>query len=402
MTDDSDSFEYKLNNKDRYLCKLVSDDEEEYKKDCPGFKYVPSVLPAVKRIIVLGDIHGDYNVAIKMLKAGNLIDINENWIGGESYVVQVGDQVDRCRPQGNYPCNHELGTDNDEASDILILKLFNKLHEQAVKAGGKVISLLGNHELMNSQGNLNYVSYMGLREFDNYVDPKHPHLKFKSGEEARKHAFKPGNEIGKMLGCSRLGSVIVGTNLFVHAGILPALVEELNIKDKYDIENINLLIRKWLLKKIDYHNVSKIINSTKYSMFWTRILGNLPTNINIHDKQCVEYLKPVLETLEIGSIIIGHTPQSFMKFGGINGTCSNKIWRVDNGSSAAFNKFDPEYMESENNMVAESRKPQVLEILNDDTYNVLVYEEDKFNHIGRTTLKKSVKKSSRKSKKLNF
>lgn len=382
---DSEKIEYseqedlieKITKRERYVCKIVSDEEEDYKKDCPEFKYIPSVLPAVRRIIVLGDIHGDFEVAKKMLKAANLIDDNLNWIGGDTYVVQVGDQVDRCRPKGDYPCNHELGTENDEASDILILKLFTKLHEQAVNAGGKVISLLGNHELMNSQGQLTYVSHAGLKEFENYKDPKNPNKTFISGEAARKYAFEPGNEYGSYLGCSRLGSVIVGSNLFVHAGILPILIKQLEIKDKNDIENINLLIRKWLLKKIDHHNVEKIVSSSKYSMFWTRILGNLPMNMHINDSHCAEYLKPVLETLEIGSVIIGHTPQSFMKFGGINGTCSHKLWRVDNGSSAAFDKFDPEYLNSEDRHVAESRKPQVLEILNDSEFRVLVYDEHK-------------------------
>lgn len=361
--------------RDRYVCKLVSENEDDFKKDCPDFKYIPSILPAVERIIVLGDVHGDFAVTIKMLKVANLIDADHDWIGGSTYVVQVGDQVDRCRPQGTYPCNHELGTENDEASDIKILKLFTKLHNQAILAGGKVISLLGNHELMNSQGQLHYVSYLGLKEFDNYIDPKNKNLTFKNGEEARMHAFKPGNEYGKYLGCSRLGAVVVGSNLFVHAGILPILIQELEIKNKEDIENINLLIRKWLLKKINYRNIDKIVGSSKHSMFWTRILGNIPKNMHIHDQTCADYLAPVLKTLNVGSVIIGHTPQSFIKFGGINGTCDNKLWRVDNGSSGAFDKFDPEYLNSSDRHVADARKPQVLEITNDSEFKVLVYND---------------------------
>ena len=116
-------------------------------------------------------------------------------------------------------------------------------------------------------------------------------------------------------------------------------------------------------------------------MFWTRILGNIPKNIHINDSHCAEYLKPVLKTLEVGSVIIGHTPQSFMKFGGINGTCSDKLWRVDNGSSAAFDKFDPEYINSSDRHVAESRKPQVLEILNDSEFRVIVYNDESNENI---------------------
>ena len=374
----------KIINRTKYLEKIVSDEEKNFYKDCKKYNisYIPSVLPNKERIIVIGDIHGDFNVAIKMLKAADLIDDNENWIGGNTYVVQVGDQLDRCRPQGIYPCNHELGTDNDEASDIRILKLFTKLDKQASKSNGRVISLLGNHELMNVQGHLGYVSYMGLQEFDNYKDPENPKKYFKSGEDARRYAFQPGKEYGEFLGCTRLGAVIIGEHLFVHAGILPILIEELEMEDKQDLRSINFLIRKWLIGQINVENIDKIVNSSKHGMFWTRILGNIPTNKSIDDDICAKYLKPVFETLNIGSIIIGHTPQSFMKFGGINGTCSNKLWRVDNGSSKAFDKFDDEFVNSGFKKISDTREPQVLEIKTKNgtsEYKVLIYKKYKDN-----------------------
>ena len=379
-TENVDDIINKIINRTKYLEKIVSDEEKDYYNDCKKYNvsYIPSVLPNKDRIIVIGDIHGDFNVAIKMLTAANLIDDNENWIGGNTYVVQVGDQLDRCRPQGIYPCNHELGTDNDEASDIRILQLFTKLDIEATKTNGRVISLLGNHELMNVQGHLGYVSYMGLQEFENYKDPKNPKKKFKSGEDARRYAFQPGKEYGEFLGCTRLGSVIIGEHLFVHAGILPILIKELEMEDKQDLESINFLIRKWLIGNITADNIDKIVNSSKNSMFWTRILGNIPTNKTIDDNVCANYLKPVLEILKIGSIIIGHTPQSFMKFGGINGTCSNKLWRVDNGSSGAFDKFDDEYVNSGFKQISNTREPQVLEIKTENgksEYKVLIYKK---------------------------
>jgi hypothetical protein len=373
----------KIINRKKYLEKIVSDEERDYYNDCKKYNtsYIPSVLPNKDRIIVLGDIHGDYNVLIKMLKAGNLIDDNENWIGGNTYVVQVGDQIDRCRPKGDYPCNHEKGTDNDESSDIRILKLFTKLDKQATNSNGRVISLLGNHELMNVQGHLAYVSYKGLQEFENYKDPKNIKKEFKSGEEARHYAFLPGNEYGEFLGCTRLGAVIIGEHLFVHAGIIPYLVNDLQIENVHDFETINFLIRKWLIGNITADNIDKIINSKKTSMFWTRILGNIPINKTMDDEVCQKYLEPVLEILKIGSIIIGHTPQSFMKFGGINGTCDNHLWRVDNGSSGAFDKFDDEFVSF--NKISATREPQVLEIKTKDNkseYKVLIYKKQKDNY----------------------
>jgi len=346
----------------------------DYADMCKSYQYTPAILAAVKRIIAMGDIHGDYQLAIKMFKLANLIDDNLNWIGKDTYVVQVGDQIDSCRPTFTSQCMHKNTTQNDIANDITILKLFNKLDKQAIEQGGRVISLLGNHEIMNAEGQHYYVSYENIKEFDNYTDPKTGQY-IKEGDVARKHAFAPGNEHAVMLGCSRVASVIIGNNIFVHAGILPALLEDLNIKDKKHLENVNYLIRRWLLGKINKKYVDKIISSEKISMFWTRILGNIPPNVNNDDEKCVEYLDPVLETLGVGSIIIGHTPQSFVHSDTINGTCKlskgdGGIWRVDNGSSVAFDNFDTNYKNTGSR--SDSRKPQVLEILDDTKFNVLM------------------------------
>ncbi|AYV80813.1 MAG: metallophosphatase/phosphoesterase [Harvfovirus sp.] len=334
---------------------------------CKDYTYTPSVLPRVRRIIVLADIHGDYKLAIRLLEIGEVISKNHGkikWIGGDTYVVQVGDQIDRCRPRSveNLPCDDPQATENDEASDIKILKLFNDLHEQATKVHGKVISLLGNHELMNVQGTMDYVSYQGLKEFDNYAPDK-------SGKEARKYAFSPGKQYAVMLGCSRLSSVIIGSNLFVHAGMIDKLLDKLHIRKPKDLEDINTLVRKWLLGLINKEYVSHIVDYDESSMFWTRILGSLPTNISSEDPTCIKYLDRVLKMFNIGSVIIGHTPQSFLFNKGINATCGNKIHRVDNASSAAFDGYDQILKLTRS--INKSRTPQVLEILNDTTYNVL-------------------------------
>ena len=63
-------------------------------------------------------------MTFESLKIAKLIDNNGKWIGGDTVVVQVGDQVDRCRPVDN-ECDHPKETVNDEASDIKILFLFH-------------------------------------------------------------------------------------------------------------------------------------------------------------------------------------------------------------------------------------------------------------------------------------
>lgn len=345
---------------------------KDYNKYCPNIPYTPAILPKKERIIILGDIHGDYNLAIKMLKLGNLIDdSNKNnikWIGQNTIVVQVGDQVDRCRPFDSQLCDKPNTTVNDEASDIKILNLFTDLDKQSRKFGGMVISLLGNHEIMNTMGQLSYVSYEGIREFENYKSDSQPDYEFESPLKAREYAFTPGNEYGKFLGCTRLPAVIIGSNLFVHAGIIDSIIKYLNINEKSDIETINIAIKKWLLGLLNKKYVDKLLISEN-SMFWTRILGKLPPNINMNDNMCMTHISNVLKIFKIDNLIVGHTPQSFLYSDGINSTCSQKVWRVDNGSSSAFHVFDEQYKTT--GKVSESRKPQVLEILNDNIFRII-------------------------------
>lgn len=337
--------------------------KEIFEEMCPDNIYTPSILPAVDRIIAFPDIHGDWEYVIKLCKLAKVINDKLEWIGGKTIVVQTGDQVDRCRPHGKYACNHPKGTYEDEDSDIKILKFFNELNVQAVKTGGRVISLLGNHEINNVLGNMLYVSYKGLKGFENYHDPENPDKIFSSGEEARVHAFARGNEYAKLLGCTRLSSVIIGSILFVHAGLIPTMIQKLHIKKKEDLGDINILISKWLLGKINKDYIKNIILSSN-SLFWTRILGSIPPNTNIEDPMCLKYVSGTLDALNLGDMVIAHTPQSFVNSSGINQTCG-KLWNTDTGSSRAFEVFD------KNGAKEKYRKVQCLEILNDKKFNIL-------------------------------
>lgn len=353
-------------NKEEFINKI-------YAQKCVGYNYKPAIMPMVRRLIVIGDIHGDMKLFKDLLRIAGVIGTNKNgqiiWIGGDTHVVQVGDQIDRCRPFGNVTCEHQSATINDEASDIEIMKLANILDEQAKKVGGSFVSLLGNHEIMNSMGVMAYVSYLGRKQFETYKDPKNPSLTFNDGTEARIHAFTPGNDIAVMMGCTRLPAVIIGTHLFVHAGIVNGLIDQLGLNKMDDLETINIAIRMWLLGLLKKKYIKQIIKGTKYSMFWTRILGNIPPNVSLNNPECINHIGRVLKLFKVGSIVIGHTPQSFTYSDDINQTCSGKVWRVDNGSSSAFHKFDTDLTTT--GKVTYSRRPQVLEIRDDKYYFIL-------------------------------
>lgn len=319
-----------------------------YKEQCSEFKKYPSVLPAVKRIIVIGDLHGDWEMTIKSLKIAKLIDSNNNWIGGETVVVQVGDQIDRCRFSG-MSCNLPNTTKNDEASDVKILNYFTKLHEQAQKTGGAVYSIIGNHELMNVNGDMRYVSYKNVKEFENYKKPDGSIIK--DGMEARSWAFSPGNPIANFLGCTRQLSLIIGSNLFVHAGVVPKIAEKYGVQDMNQI--MSLFLWDKLNNSVDYKD---LLDSSDYSPLWNRVFGNKSKS----QESCNQLMNPLKEIYKVDRMFIGHTPQIET---GITNACQGKIWLTDYGSSKAFNQFDPNYQQ--NNNRSDVREAQVLEILDD-------------------------------------
>ena len=86
-------------------------------------------------------------------------------------------------------CKYEKATDGDEANDVKIIKFFTNLNKKAIKSGGAVYSLLGNHEIMNLE---NYYMYA----IDDVKDGKI--IGFGTREERIK-ALKPSSSIGKWL-----------------------------------------------------------------------------------------------------------------------------------------------------------------------------------------------------------
>lgn len=324
---------------------FINNFNQIYDKKCNN-NFLPSILPPTRRIIVIGDIHGDMDMLLKCLKIANLIDNNNashyKWIGGDSVVVQVGDQIDSCRFNGIDNCNDPDKYELDKPDDVKILYFLTKLHNKAQKKGGAVYSLMGNHEFMNVLGDFNYVSHSNINHFSNY---NHKGKIIKNGIDGRKIAFQPGNKIANFLACTRKMALIIGSNLFVHAGIVPQMIA------KYKIDDMNKLLTLFLLDELKQPEVFKdLFLSGATSPLWTRIFGSKIDN-------CIELLQPLKEIYNVNRIYVGHTPQLNT---GITSQCNNNIWLTDVGMSKAFNNYNS------------NRQAQVLEILNDgEQINIL-------------------------------
>jgi hypothetical protein len=99
-----------------------------------------SEYKSVKTMLALSDIEGNFTAFKDLLIGNGVIDQNYNWTFGEGHLVLTGDFFDR----GSYVTE--------------VLWLIYSLEEKANKAGGHVHFILGNHEIMNLNGDLRYVN----------------------------------------------------------------------------------------------------------------------------------------------------------------------------------------------------------------------------------------------------
>ena len=240
------------------------------------------LLPAPKRLVAIGDLHGDLGGTRAALRAAGAIDADDRWIGGDLVVVQTGDVLDR----------------GDDESKIL--ELLARLESDALAAGGAVIALNGNHELMNAAGDFRYVTPGGARDFD--------------GDRAG--VLAPGGVQAKRF--ARQDVVrIVGDTVFSHAGVLGDWAAHL--------DDANLSARCWLDGQAgDAHHPPAVLTAED-SPVWTR-------NWGVAGSEDCRELDRVLVALDVKRMVVAHTVQTH----GITSACDGRLWRIDVGLAKLY------------------------------------------------------------------
>jgi hypothetical protein len=275
--------------------------------------------PAPARLIAIGDLHGDLAATRAALRLAGAIDEKDHWAGGALVVVQTGDQLDRG--------------DGERA----ILDLFDRLEGEAKAAGGAVISLNGNHEIMNVQLDFRYVTDGGFHDFNavsgtNLADPRLVAVDPKARERAA--SFLPGAPYAKLL-ARRDTIALVGDTLFVHGGVLPKHVT-------YGLARINREISAWMSG--DRPSPPEIVVAED-GPIWTRRYSAAP------DVEDCKVLYDALSAASVKRMVVGHTVQR----GGITSGCDDRVWRIDVGLAHYFGG-DSEVLEIVGDSVKKLRK----------------------------------------------
>jgi hypothetical protein len=257
--------------------------------------------PAPERVVAIGDLHGDLDATRRALKLAGAIDDKDTWIGGKLVVVQTGDAIDR-------------GDD-----DRKILDFIERLKEEATKAGGELVALVGNHEIMNARLDFRYVTKGAFSAFAD-VTPKDESVALKAAslepsQRGRALAFLPGGPYARML-ARRPVVARVGDSIFVHGGVLPKHV-------RAGLDAINDGARAWLMGETP--TLPKELTAEDGPL-WTRMYSAAPGR-----EECAT-LDEALRALNAKRMVMGHTVQR----PGISPACDEKAWRIDVGMSKFF------------------------------------------------------------------
>lgn len=239
--------------------------------------------PAAERIVAVGDLHGDLAATRRALRLAGAIDDRDRWSGGSLMLVQTGDAIDR-------------GDDDREVLDLL-----ERLALQAARAGGDLVVLNGNHEVMNAAGDLRYVTPVAMAAFDDLG--------------GRVAAFEPGGVYARKLALNDV-IAIAGDTVFVHGAVLPHHAE-------YGIDRLNREVREWL--RGERPELPPIMLRDDASIWDSRFSDEA------EESDCAE-LERTLAMLGAVRMVVGHEAQ----VRGINSACDDRVWRIDVGLSAFY------------------------------------------------------------------
>ena len=263
-------------------------------------------IQTTERIVAVGDIHGAFDNFVAILRAAQVIDNRNRWSGKKTVLVQTGDILDR-------------GPDSRKAIDLI-----RRLERDAPRAGGRVVSLLGNHEFMRLVSDWRYVSAGEIEAFKTgdsgqYRDQVYAALSQQAGQRAKaegrefdeaayreqfmkelplgmielRQAFGPQGDYAKWIRERPTVAKINGV-LFLHGGISPEIAS-------LGCEGINAAVSKELAALPPPEQAASLMAASETGPLWYRGLALQK------EEELAPVLPMTLEQMKARAVVIGHS-----------------------------------------------------------------------------------------------
>lgn len=256
-------------------------------------------------IAAISDMHGQYDIMLKLLKNNHIIDKNARWSFGENHLVVNGDLFDR-------------GPHHTE-----ILWFLFSLEKQAAASGGGVHVLLGNHEVFVLNGR------------EKYLHEKY-HLVNRLFNKKYSDLFTSDTVLGKWL---RNKTLLIEANgsLFVHAGLHPKLIDE-----NVSLSTINQVFTESLVKselEAPRADFAKFLHSSKGPVWYRGYfkgamakdteVDQLLSHFNVQRIVVGHTSQPHIKTRYGGKVIAIDSSTKYGKYGEVLFINNDKIWRAN-------------------------------------------------------------------------
>jgi hypothetical protein len=304
----------------------------------------------IEKIVAIGDLHGDYENFVTILKEVNLLDEELLWIGGSSHLVQTGDVLDR-------------GPDARRIFDLI-----KRLEGEAEQAGGMVHMLIGNHEEMNITGiAIDQPRYVTQEQFLSFLSDKYRKKVEKKiqkeHEKSQGNTYDPGitlddaikehwanalrndqrakdeytnnfnKEYGKWI-IEHNTVIKINDTVFVHGGLSEKFsqwkLKDINKMMQVELEEYRRAIRD--KKPLTFK--PKIVYKPDGPL-WFRDLAGTNEGLSIAE------VDQILNNLEAKQMVIAHTPRTGSRISLRDEMVmyEGRIWVIDTGISKAYGGF---------------------------------------------------------------
>ncbi len=348
----------------------------------------PEIDLGGRRLIAVGDIHGAFNGVREILRKVELIDQKDRWVGGDAVLVQTGDFLDRG------------------PGATKVARLLMDLQKEAPKHGGKVIVLLGNHEVLNLLGDLRDVTkyilrhhvdgnsekrlsascnhyaryYRRLYEQRQEEPPKRRELIERCLAEQQPGLVEyleevgPSGDVGRWI--RKLPAVVrVDGVVFVHGGFNGELagrdLDEINREVKRELQSYDrvrrfLLEQEWILPTSGLPEIvttaRRLAEATAGNRSQPQLVSDLTQMLQFQDwltiredgpmwfrgysrwseEEGLVEMPAILESLDAEHVIVGHTPQPPFR---IRNRFASGVFLIDTGMLTSFYKGHPSALE---------------------------------------------------------